>query len=99
MKAKVIMDQRLVLGKDDRYTVFLKVFEVQKSQKFPDGIKAKFVLVDTLTNSPHLLIDNHEPFGFMCTQYLARVSRVERNLKSTTITPLCAYFGRKWKGF
>lgn len=64
MKAKVLMDLSLVLGKDDRYTLFLKVFEVQKSKKFPDCIKAKFVMVDTVTKSMRLLVDNHEPYGF-----------------------------------
>ncbi len=64
MKARVLMDLSLVLGKDDRYTLFLKVFEVQKNKKFPDGIKAKFVMVDTVTKSMRLLVDNHEPYGF-----------------------------------
>ncbi len=64
MKAKVLIDLSLVLGKDDRYAIFLKVFEVQKSKKFPSGIKAKFVMVDTVSKAMRLLVDNHEPFGF-----------------------------------
>ena len=64
MTARVILDQKLVFGEDDRYSVFLKIYEVEKSKKFPDGIKAKFVMVDTATNSTCLLVDNHEPYGF-----------------------------------
>ena len=64
MKARVILDQQLVFGSNDRYNVFLKVYEVERSKKFPDGIKAKFVMVDTEDNTTRLLIDNHEPYGF-----------------------------------
>lgn len=34
------------------------------SEKFPDAVKAKFVLIDAERNLPRLLVDNHEPFGF-----------------------------------
>ena len=32
--------------------------------KYPEGVKAKFVLIDILEKEPRLLVDNHEPFGF-----------------------------------
>ncbi len=41
-----------------------KVYEVSKSKKHPEGVKAKFVLIDIERNAPRLLVDNHAPFGF-----------------------------------
>lgn len=34
------------------------------SKRFPQGIKAKFVLLDLEKGEGRLLVDNHEPFGF-----------------------------------
>ncbi len=64
MKAKVILARTLVLGNDGRYEVDIKVFAVPKSDKFPLGIKARFVLLDTYEEIARLLVDNHEPYGF-----------------------------------
>lgn len=58
------MHTSVVTGKDDRYAIHLKVYEVRNSSKYPYGIKAKFVMVDTVKNEVCLLVDNHEPFGF-----------------------------------
>ena len=64
MKAKVILDRTLVLSSDGRYKADIKVLEVPKSEKFPLGIKARFVLLDTYEETARLLVDNHEPYGF-----------------------------------
>ena len=41
-----------------------KVYDVGDSKKHPEGVKAKFVLIDLERNTPRLLVDNHAPFGF-----------------------------------
>jgi hypothetical protein len=63
-KAKTILDKQLVVGRRNRYNIYLKVYEVKENEKFPQGIKAKFALINTETGTPVLLIDNHEPYGF-----------------------------------
>jgi hypothetical protein len=49
---------------DGRFLAQIKVIEVPKSDKFPDGIKLRCVLLDVERNVPRLLLDNHEPFGY-----------------------------------
>ena len=61
-KATLILDQRLELS--ERYRVELKVFEVDPSKRFPEGVKVSFALLDVVDKVPRLLIDNHAPFGF-----------------------------------
>ena len=56
----VHIDQKL----DRRYRVVIDVKQVPESQKFPDGIKSRYVLIDMETRRPVLLFDNHEPFGY-----------------------------------
>ena len=64
MKARVILDRTIVVSRDGRYEVNIRVLAIQKSEKFPMGIKAKFVLLDTHQETARLLVDNHEPYGF-----------------------------------
>lgn len=59
---RIILSETFVVNY--RYRVVLYVVEVPVSRKFPEGIKAKFVLIDSEGNFPRLLVDNHEPFGF-----------------------------------
>jgi len=47
-----------------RYRVVLLVLEVPTSRKFPNGVKVRFVMIDSEGGFPRLLVDNHEPFGF-----------------------------------
>ena len=47
-----------------RYHVSLMALRVPKSDKFPSGLKVKYVLIDSEGGFARLLIDNHEPFGF-----------------------------------
>ena len=61
-KARVLLDE--ILDISERYRVELKVFEVNPSYKYPEGVKARFVLVDLLNKVPRLVVDNHAPFGF-----------------------------------
>ena len=63
MKASLLVDETLAV-KPGKYQTIVKVYEVEKSKKFPQGIKAKFLLQDVENNSPRLLVDNHEPYGF-----------------------------------
>ena len=63
MKASLLISKELVLA-DGKYTVVLTVYEVEKSKKFPEGIKAKFLLQDSEYGTARLLVDNHQPFGF-----------------------------------
>lgn len=52
------------MGAQGRFIVDVKVYEVPISEKFPNGIKLKCVLVDVEQGKPRVLLDNHEPFGF-----------------------------------
>jgi hypothetical protein len=63
MKATLLIHREMVL-QDGRYVLFIKVYEVEKSRKFPDGIKAKFVLQNAEEGFARLLVDNHQPYGF-----------------------------------
>jgi hypothetical protein len=60
--AKVLWDRNFVLK--GKYRVLAKVFEVVRNKRYPEGVKAKFVLIDLEQNAPRLLVDNHAPFGF-----------------------------------
>ena len=62
-KARLVQNQRIVL-KDGLFVIEVKVYEVTKSKKFPEGVKVRCVLIDTETLKPRLLLDNHAPFGF-----------------------------------
>lgn len=57
-----LIDQKLVVSR--RFTVLIKVQQVSKTQRFPDGIKARYVLLDHELGKPRLLIDHHAPLGF-----------------------------------
>lgn len=62
MQARVLIDEHFAIN--EKYRVIIKVYKVLKGKKFPQGIKAKFVLIDVDLGKPRLLLDNHEPFGF-----------------------------------
>jgi hypothetical protein len=70
-------------GLNDRYRVVLRAFRVAASKKFPQGVKAKFVLIDVGTKAARLLVDNHEPFGFHMHTELPedKATRVELDVK------------------
>lgn len=60
--AEILMDEELTLS--DRYRVELKAYKIAPSRKHPEGVKVRFVLVDSIERRPRLLVDNHSPFGF-----------------------------------
>jgi hypothetical protein len=74
-ESKCLLDQKLDIS--EKFRVELKVFEVEVSKKYPEGIKARFVLIDLLKKNPVLLIDNHAPFGFHVHEDI-KVGRVKR---------------------
>lgn len=47
-----------------QYHVVLMALRVKPSGKFPDGLKVRYVLLDSESGYARLLVDNHEPFGF-----------------------------------
>ena len=79
-KAVVLLDQKLDVS--ERYRVELKVFEVDPSDKFPDGIKVSFALIDVIQKVPRLLVDNHAPFGFHVHEELPGKSDSRRKLNT-----------------
>lgn len=86
-KVKLLIDEALYFN--ERYRAFIKVYEVPPSKKFPDGIKASFVLVDLEKNVPRLLVDNHEPFGFHVHTALPHSKEIRAKMKVTDILRLC----------
>ncbi|MEK6627689.1 MAG: hypothetical protein AABY53_03615 [Bdellovibrionota bacterium] len=61
-KANLLLNSAFNIS--ERYRVELKVFEVSLNQKYPEGVKARFILIDVLNKVPRLIVDNHAPFGF-----------------------------------
>ena len=78
-------ESNLIVGETlyftERYRAFIRVYEVTPSKKFPEGIKASFVLIDLEENVPRLLVDNHEPFGFHMHTALPHSKDVRVKLK------------------
>lgn len=62
MGAEIIFEQAISIN--ERFRVDLRVLMVKQSKRFPDGIKARYVLVDIIDKVPRLLVDNHQPYGF-----------------------------------
>ena len=62
-KARILRDEFITFA-NGRFLAQIKGIEVAKSEKFPDGIKIRCVLLDVERNVPRLLLDNHEPFGY-----------------------------------
>ncbi len=63
MASQILIDRTLIFRGGD-FVAHIRVLEVDVSTKFPGGIKAKYILVDTKRNVPRLLVDNHEPYGY-----------------------------------
>ncbi len=63
MKTRILVEEMVVFA-GGRFQAQVKVIEVPKSAKFPDGIKVRCVLLDVELSLPRLLLDNHEPFGY-----------------------------------
>ena len=63
MKVRILIEEVIVFA-GGRFQAQVKVIEVPKSAKFPEGIKVRCVLLDVELNLPRLLLDNHEPFGY-----------------------------------
>lgn len=61
-KAVVLVDKTISIS--ERFRIELKVFQVPPQSKYPDGIKARFILIDMIRNVPKMIVDNHAPFGF-----------------------------------
>ena len=59
-KARILVEETVVLS-GGRFQARVKVIEVPKTSKFPDGIKVKCILLDVDLRLPRLLLDNHEP--------------------------------------
>lgn len=68
-------DDKIILA-DGRFVAQVKVIEVSKSAKFPDGFKVRCVLIDCERKVPRLLLDNHEPFGYHLHTALPRDKNV-----------------------
>ena len=60
--SSVLWDQSFQLT--ESFRVEAKVYEIEPTEKYPEGIKARFVLIDVENNLARLLVDNHSPYGF-----------------------------------
>ena len=94
--AKVLLDDVLVFN-EGRLFAELKVFEVPKSKRFPEGIKVRCVLVDNEIQKPLLLLDNHEPFGFHLHTKLPEDKNFRMSLEIKTYPEAIAYFLKEAK--
>lgn len=62
-KARVLRDQTISFA-DGALEAQVKVYEVAKSLKFPDGFKIRCALIEVKSGDLRVLLDNHEPFGY-----------------------------------
>ncbi len=62
-KARSVID-RAVLLEHGKFEARVKVYEIPKSLKFPQGHKVSCSLVERETGILRVLLDNHEPFGY-----------------------------------
>ncbi len=67
-----------------RFRAEVRVYEVQPSVKYPEGIKARFALIDGDRNVPRLVVDNHAPYGFHAHTNLPEdeTTRVQLNVSN-----------------
>jgi hypothetical protein len=79
-KAKVVVNQVLLL-ENEKFEAHIKVYEVSNNSKFPDGYKVKCALVERNTGALHILLDNHEPFGFHLHSRLPKDKKFRLSLK------------------
>jgi len=61
-KAVILLD--VCQDISERYRVEIKAFKVGPSDRYPEGVKARYVLVDVVLKVPRVLVDNHAPLGF-----------------------------------
>lgn len=61
-KAELLWNQNFIVT--ERFRAEVRLWKVPSGEKFPDGLKAKFVLIDMKEKCARVLIDNHAPFGF-----------------------------------
>lgn len=59
-----IIEDGVTYFADGRYEARIKVLEVPRSLKFPDGFKVSCVLLDKNSKTVRLVLDNHQPFGY-----------------------------------
>ena len=62
-KARILINRVIVL-EHDRFEARVKVYEIPKSLKYPQGHKVSCSLVERETGVLFVLLDNHEPFGY-----------------------------------
>jgi len=62
-KARIVINQ-VLLFENEKFEAHVKVYEIPKSLKFPDGFKVRCALVERETGVLRVLLDNHEPFGY-----------------------------------
>lgn len=62
-KAKVVISQVLLLD-NEKFEAHINVYEVSNNLKFPDGYKVRCALVERASGSLHVLLDNHQPYGY-----------------------------------
>jgi len=61
-KAEIIVDKNEDIS--ERYRAELLVWRVEPNVKYPEGVKARFALIDKILGVARLVVDNHAPFGF-----------------------------------
>lgn len=81
-KAAVILNQVLLLN-NERFEAHIKVYEISNDSKFKDGYKVRCALVERETGLLHVLLDNHEPFGYHLHSKLPRNKGFRLSLKIT----------------
>lgn len=90
--AKLLISSKLTL--DSGYIQEIRLWKVQSSPKYPDGVRYRLVLVDPRVERVLILYDNHWPKG-----HHVHVSGIERAYAFTSIEQLLRNFFDRVKEF
>lgn len=60
-ESEILVNQRRVVGK---WVYTIRILKVTPSKKFPEGIKAKYNLIDLEKDICVFLVDNHDELSF-----------------------------------
>jgi hypothetical protein len=92
MAPSSLLKDETFLFKDGLFEARIKIFEVSRSLKFPDGLKVQCVLIDMKNKIPRLLLDNHEPYGYHLHSKLPHDKKFRISLSFTSYQDAVNFF-------
>ena len=97
MSKSRLIESGVIYFADGRFEARVRVLEVPRSLKFPDGYKVSCVLLDTKTKTVRFVLDNHEPFGYHIHTELPQNKNVRLPVDVKNYTEAIRFFFRQSK--